>query len=492
MLSTITDNAAEAMFLLDEHGRVTFMNPAAERMFGWRREEMLGELLHDRVHHHRPDGRPYPMAECPLGHVFATGETLHAHEDVFFRRDGSAIPVACSNAAIVTEGRTRGGVLIVHDISARKASEGRLAALVELGDRLRETGDPAGIAYVAAEIVGRTLGADRAGYGMVNNAAQTIRIDRDWAGAALPNLSGIFSLPLYWEGFAEILRRREVVVIEDVLTDHRIGASAAKFMALGVRACLHAPWTEAGQVSSLLYVHSAAPRRWTEEEIAFVRGVAERVWAAAERARGERQHELMLMELNHRVKNILATVQGLAAQTLKGVGGDPRRFAGHFGARLRTLARAHDLLTAQGWEPAGIEVTLRAALAPWLENGRAIRIEMPDGTDEAEVSPRQAQALVLAFHELGTNATKYGALSVPEGSVTIRCEAAEGKEVVLRWQERGGPPVVRPPDRRGFGTRLLERGLAQDLGPGSKVELLFEPAGLRAAIRITPVTRPGH
>jgi two-component sensor histidine kinase len=212
--------------------------------------------------------------------------------------------------------------------------------------------------------------------------------------------------------------------------------------------------------------------------------------ANAELADSQRHRDLLLAELSHRVKNILATVQGLAAQTLKGTGGDPGRFARHFGARLRTLARAHDMLAAGGWDPAGLGDTLRTALAPWLETGRAIRFDIAGDGLGSTMSPRQAQALVLAFHELATNATKHGALSAPEGRVEIGCRAGADGSVEIRWAEMGGPPVARPPDRRGFGTRLLERGLAQDLGPGSGVELRFEPAGLRATVRFAPTAEP--
>lgn len=205
----------------------------------------------------------------------------------------------------------------------------------------------------------------------------------------------------------------------------------------------------------------------------------------------DRQRELLHDELNHRVKNILATVQGLAAQTLKGTGGDPRRFARHFGARLRTLARAHDLLTLKGWESTSVEATIRNALAPWLEGGRTGQIDLAGDCRERTVSPRQAQALVMAFHELATNATKYGALSVPTGRVGIHCDGESDGFVKLRWREAGGPEVRRPPDRRGFGTRLLERGLGHDLGSGSSVALHFDAAGLNAVIRFAPAPHPG-
>ena len=93
---------------------------------------------------------------------------------------------------------------------------------------------------------------------------------------------------------------------------------------------------------------------------------------------------------------------------------------------------------------------------------------------------------MLAFHELATNATKYGALSTIQGRVEIRCEVKSDGAVTIHWVETGGPPVTRPLDRRGFGTRMLERGLVMDLGRGSAVELRFEPAGLRAIISFTP------
>jgi two-component sensor histidine kinase len=204
----------------------------------------------------------------------------------------------------------------------------------------------------------------------------------------------------------------------------------------------------------------------------------------------ERRYTLVLAELNHRVKNILFTVQGLAAQTLKGTGGDPRRFAQHFGARLRTLARAHDMLTELGWGPAQVEDAMRKALAPWLETGRAFQINISVGCARSKVSPRQTQALVLGFHELATNATKYGALSTTAGRIRITCQGGSDASLRITWQESGGPPVTKPLDRRGFGTRLLERGLRQDLGPGSVIELHFEPAGLRAEIHFTPAHVP--
>jgi two-component sensor histidine kinase len=226
------------------------------------------------------------------------------------------------------------------------------------------------------------------------------------------------------------------------------------------------------------------------------RATAEGRAAAAEETADElrqaaQRRELLLAELNHRVKNTLATVQSLAAQTLNGTEGDPARFAKHFSARLRTLARAHDLLSEGDWRPADIGIVAHAALAPWLEDadgGRRVVLSPGDGF---VVSPRQTQALVLALHELATNATKHGALSRHGGHVELQREIGDDGVATIRWMETGGPPLAGPPARRGFGTRLLERGLAHDLGPGSSVKLCFEAAGLQAVLRFSVTVGAG-
>jgi PAS domain S-box-containing protein len=120
LLHTLANNAAEALYLMDSQGRTTFMNPAAERMFGWSSEETLGKLLHDLIHYKRPDGRAFPIGECSLGRVMTSGEPLLHHEDEFLHKNGHFVPVSCSNAPVITEGQITGAVLVVHDLTDRK------------------------------------------------------------------------------------------------------------------------------------------------------------------------------------------------------------------------------------------------------------------------------------------------------------------------------------------------------------------------------------
>ncbi len=119
----IAESAADAIFMMDADGRITFANPAAERIFGWSRAELLGQILHDLLHHHHPNGAPYPRDLCPVAQAYRKGETLAGHEDVFFRKDGTPVPVSCSNAPIRSGGSVSGSVLTVQDITERRRAQ---------------------------------------------------------------------------------------------------------------------------------------------------------------------------------------------------------------------------------------------------------------------------------------------------------------------------------------------------------------------------------
>jgi two-component sensor histidine kinase len=186
----------------------------------------------------------------------------------------------------------------------------------------------------------------------------------------------------------------------------------------------------------------------------------------------EEHQRLLINELNHRVKNSLATVQAIAFQTLKG--DLPLIEArGRFEARLMALSKAHNLLTEQNWERAGLERVVRDAVEH-LGGDHRFRIAGP----AVWLAPRAALALALALHELRTNAVKYGALLGETGVVDIAWRA-DGGTLRLDWKEQGGPHVAAP-TRRGFGSRLIEQGLGADLG--GEARIAFEPDGLRCTV----------
>ena len=194
----------------------------------------------------------------------------------------------------------------------------------------------------------------------------------------------------------------------------------------------------------------------------------------SERQRADAQRELLLAELNHRVKNTLAVVQAMAHQTFRsaGVAKEPRQA---FENRLMALAAAHNLLTESNWESAPLSDIARDTLhADGIYKGR-VDVAGP----RALLPPREALAIAMVLHELATNAVKYGALSNDRGRVRFEWARGEGPVLILLWTESGGPPVEAP-ERRGFGSVLVERSLKEDLG--GEVVLDYRREGLRCEI----------
>jgi len=193
----------------------------------------------------------------------------------------------------------------------------------------------------------------------------------------------------------------------------------------------------------------------------------------------EQHQRLLVDELNHRVKNMLAVVISLATQTLKRAG-TLEEFSGVFLGRVHALTAAYTLLTRESWSGVQLREVVEEELRPFMAGDRAsIEIEGPP----VPLDPRGALALGMAIHELATNAAKYGALSVPEGNVAVTWaveRTGDDDHLVLNWIEQNGPPVT-PPAKRGFGTVLIERGLAHDLSGEAKVQFL--PGGVRASVR---------
>ncbi len=192
-----------------------------------------------------------------------------------------------------------------------------------------------------------------------------------------------------------------------------------------------------------------------------------------ERKRHEQHQQLLINELNHRVKNTLATVQSIARQTLRSAAGLEDASA-KIEERLLALASAHDILTRENWHSADIRDLAQSTVDAY---GAADQFQLEG--DGCRLDPRRALALAMALHELGTNATKYGALSSRAGRVHLHWSSIDvdgDPRIEVVWQEHGGP-AVHEPVQRGFGSRLLERGLKHDLGGG--VELAFAPEGVR-------------
>jgi two-component sensor histidine kinase len=295
--------------------------------------------------------------------------------------------------------------------------------------------------------------------------------------------------------FSPTFRGEGTVRSDDILADERYGRNAPyEGMPPGhlpVRSYLAVPVkSRSGEVMGGLFFGHPKRARFTERHEELVVGIAgqaaigidnARLFEAAQREIAERRaaeehRELLINELNHRVKNTLATVQSIAAQTLRTGQVEPE-VRERLDARLMALSDAHNLLTEHNWEGATLNDVARIAVRPHRAErdgeGR-FRAEGPPIT----LLPKTALAIAMAFHELATNALKYGALSNDRGTVEIRWEVSEDAahpRMQLSWTESGGPPVTSP-TRSGFGTRLIERGLSAELD--GSVALYYPPTGV--------------
>lgn len=199
-----------------------------------------------------------------------------------------------------------------------------------------------------------------------------------------------------------------------------------------------------------------------------------------ERKRGEERQQLLMGELNHRVKNMLATVHSIMVQTVQRSDG-LEDFAPSFEGRVAALAHAHDLLTQGHWEAAELHDLAAQVMSPYqAAEGSAVVLDGP----EVALRPKAALTVTLVLHELATNAGKHGALSVAGGRVELHWRevaGAEGRILQIDWLESGGPRV-QPPARRGFGLSLIERSVDYEFG--GEGEVAFEPSGLRCTLRL--------
>jgi PAS domain S-box-containing protein len=439
-LQLLLQKVLDAVVVMRRDGTVADWNGCAEEIFGWGRGEALGRSMNELI-----VPPQYQEAHAAgLKRYLQTGEGPvidRRIEITGLNRDGEEFPIELS----ITEADYGGEQVFIgflRDISDRKEAE---LALRESEARLAATYNHAlvGIAEV-----------DRNGRFMRSN--------------------GQFSVITGYSG--EELRQRtlfEITHPADIAPD---------------RALFEEQWSGERDSYTLekRYIRKDGAVIWIELFASIVRGVdGDRSFGIrivrdiTDRKRTEEHQRLLTTELNHRVKNTLAVVQGLAHQTFK-PGVVPDEMIRAFEGRLSALAAAHDLLMRRSWEAAPITVLLADALKPFQGAEQRFGLDGP----EILLTASATVNLALGVHELATNAAKYGALSVPEGRVDIDWQAADG-EFRLSWRERGGPTVAEPV-KRGFGTRLLERALSRDLG--GTVQVDFRAEGVTCTIH-APIAR---
>jgi len=215
-------------------------------------------------------------------------------------------------------------------------------------------------------------------------------------------------------------------------------------------------------------------------------GVSRILRDATKRLQADKEKALLLGELDHRVKNILAVVSSIVSQTLRSAP-SPAAFVESIEGRIKALTQSHSLLTQDGGSKAALATLLHTELAPYQDSSNRVTCGGPD----IVLTPRAGLALAMAIHELTTNAAKYGALSVATGRVSVAwsVDTAEPANLRLDWIESEGPRVA-PPNRSGFGGMLIERSLVFELD--GQVERTFAPQGMRCVIQLPLNGEVGH
>jgi PAS domain S-box-containing protein len=430
----ILNAALDCIVTITEDSRVVEWNAAAERTFGYTRADVMGRDLTDLII--PPEYRD--AHRQGMAHYLATGEgpvLKNRIEIEALRQDGTRFPVELAVNAIHIEDRPH-FTAYLRDITERKRAE---AVQRESEQRLRATYEHAFVGIAEVDPHGRFL-----------------RVNEQ-----LCAITGYDRSDLIGRSFWDITHSDDRA--NDLERFHRQMAGDLDTYTIEKR-----------------YIHKTGRIVWVELSASKVDDEAGRplygvrvVRDVTERRRAEEHQRLLINELNHRVKNTLATVQSMMAQTLRSAASTSEAQTG-IERRLIALSRAHDVLTRENWEAANLREIIEQAVEPFLTLGEhRLQWEGP----QVRLPPRMALAIAMAFQELATNATKYGALSNTEGTVHLTWSVTHENppRLRLKWKEVGGPPVL-PPTRQGFGSRLIERSLAQDLNGQVKIE--YHPEGV--------------
>ncbi len=349
-----------------------------------------------------------------------------------------------------------------------------LFTLVETIEDLSSARTVDEVAAVVRSAARRITGADGVAF-VLRDENQCYYLDEDaigplWKGRRFPLTACI-------SGWAML--NRETAVIPDIYQDDRIPHDA--YRPTFVKSLVMTPVRPQDPIAAI-GAYWATERQPTEEEIAKLRVMARATATALDSALMHasltetlERRKFLLRELDHRCKNTLAAVQSIADQTLRR-SNSPEHFVEAFIGRLGALSRAHELLTRGEWGHASLGEVLDLALRPFGGiDGDRIRVEGP----EIMLAPETSVAMHMTLHELAVNAAKHGALGVEGGRLTVGWSVdfgAEARQLDLTWTETGGPRVSATPPR-GFGSRLIEQGIARELGGHAK--LTFAAEGLR-------------
>lgn len=418
-----------AIYMTDAKGLITYYNDAAAELWGCRPELGKSEFC-GSWKLYWPDGRPMAHDECPMAVALRTGEPVRGAEAIAERPDGTRVPfVPFPTPRRDAAGQLVGAINMLVDISEHKRAQQdaqRLAAIVESSDDAIVSKDLNGIitswnagaqrmfGYTAEELVGKS----------VTTLIPAGRHDEE------PGILDRIKRGERVEHYETVRLRKDGSLIEVSLTVSPIRDATGKVI-----------------------------------------GASKIARDITERKEAQTRRDMLTQEIHHRTKNLFAVVQAVVSRSFADKATVKEAEVAVL-SRLQSLAQTHVLLVDKDWQGADLGDVVRSEMAPYA--GR-ITVEGP----RIALGPQAAQNFALALHELATNAVKYGALSHPRGRIHIgwRVFKPNGhQQLTFNWQETGGPPVFAP-NRRGFGSTVLEQVMAQYFDTAPAIE--FAEDGVR-------------
>jgi PAS domain S-box-containing protein len=428
-----------AVYACDANGAIRWFNRRAAKL--WGREPNLNEgreLFCGSAKLFWPDGRTLPHDECPMARALASGAPIDGAEILIERPDGSRIRVVAQIAPLKdADNRTCGAINAFHEIKPSPRDDGEQHARALLD------GLPAAI--YTTDTAGRITFYNKAA---VEFWGRTPELGKDiWCG----------SWKLFWPDGRPMTHEECPMAVA-------LKEGKAVRGAEGV--------AERPDGTRVPFIPYPTPLRDASGKMI---GAVNMLVDISRRKAAEQRLELLSREVNHRAKNMLAVIQSIVRLSTTP---DTRTFSDVLLGRITALGRAHNLLSENRWESAGLQRLIEEELAPFREGDASrVRIVGP----RLALAAATAQPLSIVTHELATNAAKYGALSSPAGHVTVEWVRNPDGRVVLRWTESDGP-TVRPPTRQNFGLNVIGIVVRSQLGGAAQFD--WRPEGLICTIEI--------
>lgn len=434
LLASIVESSDDAIISKDLNGRIMSWNRGAERIFGYTAAEAIGQSILMIIPPERHDEEPDILERI------RRGERIDHFETIRRRKDGALIDISLTVSPLRNaSGTIVGASKIGRDITDRRAFERNSAAAADTALRLAAIVENSDDAIISKDLKGVITSWNKGAERLFGYTADEVI-----------GKSVLMLIP-------PERHNEEPGILERIRRGERIDHYET------VRRC-----KDGTLIDISLTVSPVRDRH------GVIVGASKISRDITQRKQAEATRQLLLGELNHRVKNTLATVQAIVQQTLRTTR-DPGDFASRFSGRIQSLARVHALLTSTTWRGADLRELIRDQLLQGPVDETRLTAWGPTLRLGAETTLHMA----LMLHELGTNSTKYGALSVPNGRVAINWSVKD--EILhLQWVERGGPPVSAPV-ARGFGTTLIEQSAKSE---GGRARMLCEAEGVTWQIEL--------